>query len=159
MGLIPLPKLLRNHSHPLCEQLMGYFWTAVHQWWFCSWQSIAHSHKKGKYLLGGLQIHTFFSQGCMIQMKKKVILQLVCWLLTHGNELVSQFGFCCQLPSFLRTLLFRNPAAGSSHAPPMGPGQPILGTNHLTMLLPTGLRSLVRRRKASTCCHLVYLQR
>lgn len=142
--------LVWNHSHPLCEQLMEYFGRAVHQWWFCSWQSIVHSHTKWKYSLGGLQIHIFtslnytlFSQGCMIQVKKEVILQLVCWLLIHGNELVSQFGFYCQLPSFLRTLLFKNPTAGSSHASPTVPGLPILGTNHLTMLLATGLGSPV----------------
>lgn len=68
--------------------------------------------------LAALHFHIFkslFNQDCIIQVKKKVILQPVSWLLSHGNELVSQLCSCCQLSSCKDTE-FMNPAAGSSHA-------------------------------------------
>lgn len=84
--------------------------------------------------------YTLFSQGRMTQ--------LISWLLIHGKELVSQFGCYCQLPSFLRTFLFINPATGSSHAPPKVPGEPILGANQLITLpccYPQALEVLLYR--------------
>lgn len=88
-----------------------YLWIAINPWWFCSLQSIAHSHTKWKYSLGGLQFCIFtslnyssFNQDCIIQVRKKMILEPVSWLLGPGHELVSQLCSCCQSPSSLRIL-------------------------------------------------------